>query len=163
VRLALSGSGLSRREIGARAVEALALCGIEALSKRRPASLSGGEQQRAALARALAARPSFLLLDEPFSGLDLVTKAGLLELIRARAADLGSTIALVTHDPLEALALCDAAFVLERGEIVESGSFDVLLSSPGSEMMRVFRDHVVSRLDGGRPGARATAREKPSR
>ena len=74
VRLGLSGQSLSRQQARERADQALVLSGIENLRARKPGTLSGGQQQRVALARAIAARPAFLLLDEPFSGLDLVLK-----------------------------------------------------------------------------------------
>ena len=140
VLLGLSGAALSRQEARNRAVEALRLCSIETLSGRRPRSLSGGEQQRVALARALAVRPAFLLLDEPFSGLDLVTKLKLLDEILALAAEQEATLVLVTHDPLEARKLCRSAVLLREGSVEEAGPLKKLLESPRSEMLRIFRD-----------------------
>src|SRR5207302_7829754 len=102
VLLGLAGTRLTRSEARACTREALALCGIAALAARRPGRISGGQQQRVALARALAPRPRFLLLDEPFAGLDLVTRARLLREIAALAVERGVTLLLVTHDPLEA-------------------------------------------------------------
>ena len=140
VILGLSGANLSRREMRSRALEALSLCSIEALSARRPGALSGGEQQRVALARALALRPTFLLLDEPFSGLDLVTKLKLLEQILALATEQQVTLIVVTHDPLEAKQLCHSAILLSGGQVQESGPLEELLRSPRSEMLRRFRE-----------------------
>ncbi|MGD9853785.1 MAG: ABC transporter ATP-binding protein, partial [Planctomycetaceae bacterium] len=88
VALGLSGSHLSRQDSTRRINEAIELCGIAELANRRPGQLSGGQQQRAALARAMAVRPAFLLLDEPFSGIDLAIKAKLLDEIRALTASL---------------------------------------------------------------------------
>jgi iron(III) transport system ATP-binding protein len=139
VLLGLSGTRLTKQEAKNRAREALALCAIESLAERKPGSLSGGQQQRVALARALAVQPSFLLLDESFAGLDLVTKAKLLDEIAGLATAQRVTIVLVTHDPYEASALCQSALVLNNGHVQESGTWQDLLSSPRSEMLKVFR------------------------
>jgi len=142
VLLGLSGTRLTKKEARNRACETLALCTIESLADRKPGSLSGGQQQRVALARALAVRPSFLLLDEPFAGLDLVTKAKLLEEIVALAMAQQVTVVLVTHDPYEATTLCRSALVLDGGRVKESGTWQDLLGSPRSEILRVFRAHL---------------------
>jgi iron(III) transport system ATP-binding protein len=142
VLLGLSGAGLSKQEAKARAREALALCAIESLADRTPGKISGGQQQRVALARAVAVRPTFLLLDEPFSGLDLVTKSRLLEEIAALAAQRKLTVLLVTHDPMEATILCRSAIVLDNGCVQESGVLADLLRAPQSEMLRVFQNHM---------------------
>lgn len=142
VLLGLSGTRLRNEEARTRAREALALCAIEWLAHRKPGILSGGEQQRVALARALAVQPSFLLLDEPFAGLDLVTKAKLLEEIAALAAAQHLTIILVTHDPYEGTTLCRSALLLESSHVEESGTWEEILSNPRSEMLRAFRGHL---------------------
>lgn len=143
--LGLSGAGLAKREARARATEALALCGITPLADRKPGETSGGQQQRIALARAIAVHPSFLLLDEPFSGLDLVTKAELLKEISALATERQLTVVLVTHDPIEATTLCRSALVLENGRVEETGALEDLLHAPRSVMLRLFRDHLRTR------------------
>jgi len=153
VLLGLAGTCLSRPEARTCAREALALCGIAALADRRPGRISGGQQQRVALARALAPRPKFLLLDEPFSGLDLVTRARLLREVAALADERALTLLLVTHDPLEATALCRRAVVLEEGRVAEAGHLTDLLSSPKSEMLWTFHEHLRG-LDLSRPGDR---------
>ncbi len=142
VRLGLSGTTLSRREAAKRAAEALNLCGIESLASRLPKSLSGGEQQRVALARAIAPRPDFLFLDEPFAGLDLITKTRLLSEIQALASEHRFTIVLVTHDPLEATTLCQSAVVLNGGRIEAAGTLDELLRTPTSEILEAFRTQL---------------------
>ncbi|MCI0642808.1 MAG: ABC transporter ATP-binding protein [Gemmataceae bacterium] len=142
VRLGLSGMTLERKEREGRAAEALQLCGIHELADRRPGTLSGGQQQRVALARALAVQPRYLLLDEPFSGLDLITKLRLLEDIRSLAKERHFTVLLVCHDPMEAWTLCRFAVTLEQGKVRESGPLLELLASPKSELLRVFRDHL---------------------
>jgi len=112
------------------------------LADRRPETLSGGQQQRVALARALAPEPRLLLLDEPFSSLDLVVKARLIDEVRCLAEERGFTILLVSHDPLEAVPLCDGAVVLGLGEVEESGPLAGLLQAPRSELLRTFRDQL---------------------
>ena len=142
VVLGQAGSKCSRKEARKQAKEALAMCGIESLADRLPGTLSGGEQQRVALARAIAPQPDYLLLDEPFAGLDLVTKTQLLRDISALARQRSFTILLVTHDPLETTSLCNSAVVLNRGRIEEMGSLQELLCDPKSELLRIFRKQL---------------------
>jgi ABC-type sulfate/molybdate transport systems ATPase subunit len=86
--------------------------------------------------------PRYLFLDEPFSGLDLVTKAALLRDIGALVEAQKVTLVLVTHDPLEATNFCRSAVLLDHGRIQESGDLDQLLSEPKTEILRVFK-HVM--------------------
>jgi ABC-type sulfate/molybdate transport systems ATPase subunit len=120
----------------------LNLCHLADLGHRKPGQLSGGQQQRVALARALAARPRFLLLDEPFAGLDLVTKTNLLREIGELARTQPLTVLLVTHDPLEALALCRFTVVLEEGRVIECGPLADLLREPRSQLLQTFQSHL---------------------
>lgn len=143
VLVGISGKKYSRRESQAQAREALSLCKVEVLADKRPATISGGEQQRVALARALAVKPDFLFLDEPFSGLDLITKMELLKEVSLLIEKHRITLVLVTHDPIEATELCRTAVVMDKGSITESGVLKDLLSHPRSEMLRVFREHVL--------------------
>jgi ABC-type Fe3+/spermidine/putrescine transport system ATPase subunit len=141
VLLGLSGAKLTRREARARAEEALTLCGIASLAHRRPGQLSGGQQQRVALARALAVRPRLLVLDEPFSSVDITTKARLLAEIRSLAAQQHLTIVLVSHDPQEAVAICQTTVILEDGRVQELGSLGELIRDPCSQTLKAFRDY----------------------
>jgi ABC-type Fe3+/spermidine/putrescine transport system ATPase subunit len=146
VMLALSGSGLpsgARRE---RAVAVLDLVGVGHLAGRLPDTLSGGEQQRVALARALAPAPHYLFLDEPFAGIDLVLKTRLLSEIGRLADQEKIAVILVTHDPLDAVALCDDGIVLEHGCLIERGPLQTLLAAdvPPSETLRAFRAQLGS-------------------
>ena len=92
-----------------------ALCGVERLLDRRPATLSGGERQRVGLARALAPRPRLLLCDEPVSALDLASRHALIERLRAVQAAEAIPVLYVTHSPAEAIALGSRLFLLEHG------------------------------------------------
>ncbi len=138
VRLGLSGLGLSRGESQKRIDQALDLCGVSDLAGRRPGTTSGGQQQRAALARALAMQPKLLLLDEPFGGLDLVTKEAVLEEIARLKSELGFAMILVTHDPVEVRRLCNSLAILEAGRIVDRGSLDEIAASPQSALGKAF-------------------------
>ncbi|MHA7180881.1 sulfate/molybdate ABC transporter ATP-binding protein [Arthrobacter sp. MDB2-24] len=102
--------------------------GVDDLAARRPAQLSGGQAQRVAVARALAADPSLLLLDEPLAALDVGVAPALRTLLRDVLAD-RPTI-LVTHDPLDAFLLADRVLILEGGRIVESGPTGNVLTRP---------------------------------
>jgi ABC-type sulfate/molybdate transport systems ATPase subunit len=139
VMLGLDGRRLSRPDRRNRAREALELCRIGDLADRRPATVSGGEQQRVALARAIAVEPALLLLDEPFAGLDLSTKAQLLVDLREVVARGNMTLCLVTHDPSEAFSLCTHALVLEEGRVLERGPWKEVLHEPRSALLQAFR------------------------
>ena len=108
----------------ARVEEMLRLVGLDPLefSMRRPRELSGGQRQRVGVARALAADPSILLMDEPFGALDPVTRAELQREFSALARRLGKTIVFVTHDLREALLLATRIVLLETGRIVASAA-----------------------------------------
>lgn len=100
------------------------------LADRRPAQLSGGQAQRVAAARALAAEPQVLLLDEPISALDVTAAPALRRLLRDVLRRERRTAIIVTHDLLDALAIADKVVVLERGRVVESGPVRTVLASP---------------------------------
>ena len=131
VLLGMAGLRLNRADREAQALEALKTCKLEALAGRKPGMLSVGQQQRVALARALAVRPKLLLLDEPFSGLDVVLKQELSEEIRRLCSRFEITRVLVTHDPWEALGLCSQAIVLEEGRCLEQGPLGSISGEPG--------------------------------
>lgn len=128
----------SRLEKRKQAHAALQACDLEKLADRHPAQLSIGQQQRVAIARALAVRPKLLLLDEPFSGLDITLKDQLFAQLRQLAATHAVTLLIVTHDPLEATALCEHALVIEDGALCERGRFAELLRQPRSATLRAF-------------------------
>jgi molybdate transport system ATP-binding protein len=108
--------------------QVLELLEIGELSERGVAQLSGGEQRRVALGRALCAGPELLLLDEPFAGLDLALRRRLLtSLVRLRD-ELGVPMLLVSHDPSDVQVLCEELLVLERGRLIASGAPWTVLS-----------------------------------
>jgi len=137
--------GLRTRGAGEAAARATAegwldRVGLAGLGDRRPGQLSGGQAQRAALARALVGDPRLLLLDEPLSSLDARTRLTVrAELHRHLAAFAGSAV-LVTHDPVDAMALADRVVVVEEGRVVQTGT--------PAEVARRPRTDYVARLVG---------------
>jgi molybdate transport system ATP-binding protein len=127
---------------------------------RKPAEVSGGQRQRASIARALIATPRILLLDEPSSGLDAGLRAEFHDLLRDLRKDLDIPLLLVTHDLDEAVALGDRVLVYAAGRIVQSGSPQSLLSHPGSAEIAGLVGHVnvipaeIVALDPGRQTSR---------
>ncbi len=141
VLLGLAGLRLPRPRARDRALDALKLRGIAELAGRRPGTISGGQQQRVALARALAVQPQLLLLDEPFGGLDLLTKQQIVGEIARLKAEFGFVVILVTHDPAEVRLLCNSLVVLEAGHIVDQGTLGQVASKPRSALAQVFISH----------------------
>jgi molybdate transport system ATP-binding protein len=125
-------SGAGRRAARAAAGRWLERVDVAHLADRRPGQLSGGQAQRVAVARALAAQPRALLLDEPMAALDVTAAPEVRQLLRRVLADARAPVLLVTHDPLDALALADRAVVLEAGRVVEEGPVRDVLSQPRS-------------------------------
>jgi len=129
---------LPKAEAKARADEMLKLVGLAELGKRRPHQLSGGQQHRVALARALAVAPKLILLDEPFSNLDAKMRVETRQEVRKLLQATGSAAILVTHDQEEALALADRIAVMDNGRVVQVGTPDEIYSNPVSEFVANF-------------------------
>ncbi|WP_408896709.1 sulfate/molybdate ABC transporter ATP-binding protein [Nocardioides sp. R1-1] len=129
-------AGIGRRPAHAAARRWLAEVGAAELAGRRPAELSGGQAQRVAVARALAAEPRLLLLDEPMAALDVAVAPTLRTLLRRVLAE--RTTVVVTHHVLDALLLADRVVVLEDGTVVEDGPTGEVLSRPRSAFAARF-------------------------
>jgi molybdate transport system ATP-binding protein len=132
------GVGKADSRVAARAW--LDRVGLEGLGDRRPGQLSGGQAQRAALARALVGAPRVLLLDEPLSALDARTRLTVRAELRRHLADFAGSTVLVTHDPVDAMALADRVVVVEDGRVVQQGT--------PAEVSRHPRTDYVARLVG---------------
>jgi len=134
----------SRRDIDSRVDELLALVGLAPVTYRDrfPDQLSGGQRQRVGVARALAARPSVLLLDEPFGALDPITRVGLQGELRRIHRELSLTTILVTHDMVEALTLADRVVVMCAGEVRQIATPQVLLAAPADDYVARLVDVV---------------------
>ncbi|TDS84280.1 ABC transporter ATP-binding protein [Nesterenkonia aurantiaca] len=134
-------AGGSKAESRRQAREYLELVQLADYAQRMPGQLSGGQEQRVALARALARRPRILLLDEPFSSLDLGLREDMYELLETIREQLRPTIVLVTHDRREASVLADTIAVLEHGEILQHAPVAQIHHQPASP--------AVNRILGG--------------
>ncbi len=141
------GFGLPRseRRRGSRIGDALDLVGLDRrYADRQPHELSGGEQRRVALARALAPRPAVVLLDEPFSGLDAALRAETRAAVLEALAVAGATAVLVTHDQGEALSTGREVAVLRDGRLVQTASPDALYRTPADlDVARFVGEAVV--------------------
>lgn len=124
------GFGLPRGERAARVGQLLELVGLVGYERRRPYELSGGEQARVALARALAPEPSLVLLDEPFAALDAGLRAEVRDDVRRVLHETGATGVLVTHDQEEALSVADQVAVMRFGRVVQAASPLELYTQP---------------------------------
>ena len=142
--------GWPKARIRARSVELLELVGLEAAdAKRYPAELSGGQRQRVGLARALAADPPLLLMDEPFGALDPITRLRLQTELRRLHRDVGKTVIFVTHDVDEAIQMGDRIAILrEGGVLAQYDTPDAILAHPASEFVAAFvgEDRALRRL-----------------
>jgi iron(III) transport system ATP-binding protein len=139
----LSVSGVGRDETRRRARAALELVGLVGCEQRSTGELSGGQQQRVALARALVLEPAVMLFDEPLSNLDARLRRSMREEIRALQQRLRLTVAYVTHDQAEALAVSDQIVVMEAGRIAQAGTPQQLYAQPASVFVAGFMGEAM--------------------
>lgn len=132
--------GEKKKELLARTEELLQLIGLspEQFRSRYPHELSGGQQQRIGVARALAANPSIILMDEPFSALDPISRIQLQKELINLNERVKKTIVFVTHDIDEALKIADQIVLLKDGQIIQTGSPAELLDKPANDFVREF-------------------------
>ena len=138
VAFGLRARGASRADAEATARDALERLDAGALAAARPPKLSGGERRRVALARAVVTDPEILLLDEPLTSLDAVTKGQVAADLVRRVGELGIPSLLVSHDFEDVLGLASRVAVMERGRIVQHGAMDDLVRSPASPFVAAF-------------------------
>jgi osmoprotectant transport system ATP-binding protein len=137
VGIVLEAEGRPRNVCVARSNELLQLVGLDpaSFSQRYPHQLSGGQRQRVGLARALAAEPKILLMDEPFGALDPLTRAEMQDMVRDLLGRLRTTVLLVTHDLDEALYLAQRIVLLSQGKLVANLARDEFLHSKQREVI----------------------------
>jgi len=164
VGMVLEAQGRLRAERDARCRELLAAVGLEpdAFRTRYPHQLSGGQRQRVGLARALAADPPILLMDEPFGALDPLTRAEMQDMLRGLLAKLRKTVLLVTHDLDEALYLADTIALMHEGRLVaELGPEEFLGSEQPEVVAYVKAFHRGEKSGGDRNGGERRAEAQP--
>jgi len=132
--------GVGRDEREAAATRCLGLVGMDAktMGGRFPRELSGGQRQRVGVARALAANPSLILMDEPFGALDPITRREVQDEFRALQRDLGQTVILVTHDLREACRMADRLALVDHGTLIQNGPPAEFLERPANDFVRSF-------------------------
>lgn len=141
VAFGLRMRGDVRHDVRRRVEEVLSLVGLSGYEGRSIGRLSGGEQQRVALARTLAPAPEIILMDEPIGALDRDLRDRLLREMRDLFSELAITVVYVTHDQAEAFALADHMAVMDAGSVVRSGTPDELWTDPGSAFVARFVGH----------------------
>ncbi len=129
---------ISKAQVKPRVDELLQLVGLPGSAARFPSQMSGGQQQRIALARALATSPGLLLLDEPLSALDAIVRVHLRNEIRSLQRKLGVTTVMVTHDQEEALSVADRIVVMNHGAIEQVGTPMQIYREPASPFVADF-------------------------
>ena len=137
IRYALNAAGIERAAQSARAAELLALVGLGELGERPARRLSGGEQQRLALARALAKEPQILFLDEPTASLDPAATKAIEDVVRAVAMR-GTKVVMSTHDLGEARRIAGEIVLMHRGRVVETAPAETFFTAPKTEDARRF-------------------------
>ncbi len=134
VRIILEPLGLSKNEINNRIDELMADLKIEYLRENKGHALSGGERRRVEIMRALSTRPDFILLDEPFAGIDPLAVADLQKIIFA-LKDKGLGVLISDHNVRETLQVCDFAYIMNAGQILTSGVADDIIESEVARKM----------------------------
>lgn len=140
----LRNMGMSVREAKKRAGELLIRCGLTPeFAARYPHEVSGGQCQRAAIARALAVSPSVLICDEATSSLDVTVQKQVLNLLQELKEKEGLSLLMISHDLALVQAFCDEVLVLYQGKAVELGTPDEIINHPCSEYTRILMDSVL--------------------
>lgn len=141
IRIVLEPLGLPRNEINSRIGELMAELKLEYLAGNKGHALSGGERRRVEIMRALATKPRFILLDEPFAGVDPLSVADLQEIIRDLKHK-GLGILISDHNVRETLQVCDSAYIMNNGQILTSGGADDIIQSTVARKM-YLGDHFT--------------------
>lgn len=135
----LEARGVGAGEAGERCEAALRALSIEHIADRKAYLLSGGERRRVEIARALAADPSFILLDEPFAGIDPIAVAEIRDRILQLKA-LGIGVILSDHNVRETLGVCDRAYIVSKGTVLEEGDPEAIVRSPRARSVYLGED-----------------------
>ncbi len=134
VRIVLEPLGLGKKEIDERIASLMSDLKIEYLARNLAHSLSGGERRRVEIMRALATKPRFILLDEPFAGIDPLSVADL-QLIIQQLKDKGLGVLISDHNVRETLSVCDYAYIVNNGKLLAAGTADQVVNSDAARKM----------------------------
>ena len=148
VAFGLKRAGMNRTGIDRRVTALVALLKLQGLERRRPDQLSGGQKQRVGVARALAADPPVMLMDEPFGAIDPITRARLQDEFLRILRGLHKTVVFVTHDIDEAIKMGDRIAILRYGALVQYGTPEAILAGPADPFVESFvgTDRALKRL-----------------
>ncbi|WYM77737.1 ABC transporter ATP-binding protein [Methanolobus sp. ZRKC2] len=162
--------GWSKEEKEKRIQEMLQLLHIEGLENNYPSQLSGGQKQRVALARALAPKPDILLLDEPFSALDMVVRMKLREKIKEIQRELSIPVLFITHNHVEAFTIADKIIIFHDGRVQQLGTPEEVFYHPKNRhvaelvgMSNIFEDAFVVEIDEAEGSTLIKSQEMPVR
>lgn len=142
VRIVLEPLGVPKQEIDKRIRQLMAELKIEYLAKNKGHALSGGERRRVEIMRALATNPRFILLDEPFAGIDPLSVADLQVIIK-ELKNKGLGVLISDHNVRETLAVCDFAYIVSNGKILTSGAADDIINCPEARRMYLGHDFTM--------------------
>lgn len=131
--------GVGKKEARERGMQCLEFFRIPHLAERSARKLSGGEAQRVSLARAFAVKPQLILMDEPFSSLDLPTRIALAEDLGRVLHESGTAAVIATHDRIEALKVVDRLVVLDEGKVLQEGNPKEVMENPANSFVAAFR------------------------
>ncbi|HOB08871.1 MAG: amino acid ABC transporter ATP-binding protein [Limnochordia bacterium] len=137
-------AGVPREQAEARARKALAKVGLESSEHKHPANLSGGEQQRVGIARALASNPQLMLWDEPTASLDPILIGEVLDVMEELVRTTNTTSIIVTHEVGFALKVADRIILMDKGKVVEEGSPRAIFADPQSEVGKKYQRLIAS-------------------
>jgi iron(III) transport system ATP-binding protein len=154
IEYGLKARKFNKKEAREKALEALALVDLMKQKDKYPAQMSGGQQQRIALARAIALSPDFLLLDEPLSALDAKVREKLRREIRSIQEKLQITTIMVTHDQDEALSMADKIVVMNNAEVMQIGTPQEVYQTPANPFIADFIGSI-NFWEGGQPTVHA--------
>ncbi len=142
IRIVLEPLGLSKSEISSRIAGLLEDMKIQALAQNKAHTLSGGERRRLEIMRALATRPRFILLDEPFAGIDPLSVSDLQQIILA-LKDKGIGVLISDHNVRETLSVCDHAYIINQGRILTSGNAEEIIGNEAARKMYLGEDFTM--------------------
>ena len=153
--LRIQGKPRAAREAAARGRLALVGLDPDRFARLRPHQLSGGQRQRVGVARALAADPDLILMDEPFGALDPITRRELQDEFRRLQHRLGKTVIFVTHDIREACRIADQMALVDGGRLIQSGNAADFIERPADAFVRSFFQEAEAVIAAGDEGSRA--------